>query len=133
MRFESKNKIDWKKDKCVICTFLMKLEPTNYLTTDSEMTYGDLIIRYEHKFLRSIYTEEQMVQSDHITNLQSCYKIFNNYVQICIGLLALLNSCNRYNFINDATEEFAEERFPDETLQEIKNTINKTEIKSALS
>ena len=61
MRFESKNKIDWKKDKCVICTFLMKLEPTNYLTTDSEMTYGDLIIRYEHKFLRSIYTEEQMV------------------------------------------------------------------------
>ena len=39
----------------------MKLEPTNYLTTDSEMTYGDLIIRYEHKFLRSIYTEEQMV------------------------------------------------------------------------
>lgn len=70
MRFESKNKIDWKKDKCVIFKFPMKLEPTNYWTTDSEMTYGDFIIRYGHKFLRNIYTEEQMVRSDHITNLQ---------------------------------------------------------------
>ena len=70
MLFESKHKIDWKKDKCVIFKFPMKLEPTNYLTTDSEMSYGDFIIRYGHKFLRNIYTEEQMVRSDHITNLQ---------------------------------------------------------------
>ena len=60
LRFESSNKIDWKKDKCILCNFPMKLEPTNYLTPDSEMTYGDFIIRFKHKFLRNIFTEEQV-------------------------------------------------------------------------
>ena len=132
MRYEAKNKIDWKKNKCVICKFLMKLDPTNYLTADCQMTFGDFIIRYEHKFLRSIYTAEQISQSDHIPNLQNYYEVFKEYIQICIGLLAFLNSYDRHNFINDATEEFVEERFPDKTLREIKNTINKTEIKNAL-
>ena len=59
LKFESSNKIDWKKDKCVLCKFPVKLEPTNSLTPDSEMTYGDFIIRFEHKFLRNIFTEKQ--------------------------------------------------------------------------
>ena len=32
-----------------------------------------------------------------------------------------------------ATESFIQERFPDEAITEIKNTIQKTEIKNALS
>ena len=51
LRFESQNPINWKRDKCVICKFPMKLEPTNHTTPDNEMTFGDFIIRYEHKFL----------------------------------------------------------------------------------
>ena len=110
----------------------MKLETTNYLTADCQLAFGDFIICYEHKFLKNIYTAEQISQSDHIPNLQNCYEVFKEYIQICIGLLALLNSYDRHTFIIDATEEFVEERFPDETLREIKNTINKTEIKNAL-
>ena len=55
----------------------MKLELTNYMTPDNEMTFGDFIIRYEHKFLRNIYTTEQIEQSDNIKNLESFYEIFN--------------------------------------------------------
>ena len=110
----------------------MILEPTNYLTADCQMTFGDFIIRYEHKFLRNIDTAEQISQSDHIANLQNYYEVFKEYIHIFIGLLPLLNSYDRHNFINDATEEFVEERFPDDTLREIKNTINETEIKNAL-
>ena len=44
-----------------------------------------------------------------------------------------MNGNRRDNFINKETEEFVEEEFTDETLQEIKNTINKTEIKYALT
>ena len=36
---------------------LLKGEPTNYQTPDDEMTLDDFIIRYEHKFLRNIYTK----------------------------------------------------------------------------
>ena len=50
LRYESKNPINWKEDKCVICKF----EPTNLKTPDDEMSFGDFLIRYEHKFLRNI-------------------------------------------------------------------------------
>ena len=44
----------------------------------------------------------------------------------------MLNSTNRHNFINAASEEFIEDNFPGEEINEIKNTITKTEIKNLL-
>ena len=111
----------------------MKLEPTNHKTPNDEMTFGDFIIRYEHKCLRNIYTIKQIEESDHMKNLESYYEIFKDYIMICIGLLALLHNFNRHDFINLATEEFVEERFAGNEIQDIKNTINQTEIKNALS
>ena len=65
--------------------------------------------------------------------MQNYYEIFKKYIQICVVLLAVLNSNRRDNFINDEVEKFVEEEFADETLQEIKNTINNIEIKNALT
>ena len=110
----------------------MKLEPTNHKTPDDEMTFGDFIIRYEHKCLRNIYTIKQIEESDHMKNLETYYEIFKDYIMICIGLLALLNNFNRHDFIKLATEEFVKERFAVDEIQGIKNTINQTEIKNAL-
>ena len=95
------------------------------------MTFADFI-RYEHKFLRNIYTVEQLQQSEHIKTLKNYYYIFEKYIQICIGLLALLNSCNRNHFLNDSSEDFVEEKFQEGDVREIKNTINKTEIKNVI-
>ena len=77
-----------KKNKCVICKFPLKIQPTNFKTPDDEMSFGDSVSRYEHKFLRNIYTEKEIRDSDHIK------------------------------------EEAGEE------IDEIKNVINKTEIKN---
>ena len=95
------------------------------------MTYGDFVIRFEHIFLRNIFSEQQLCSAKHTKNLQNYYEFFQKYIQICVGLLALLNSNHRDNFINE--EDFAEEEFADETIRKIKNTIQKTEIKNALS
>ena len=46
-------------------------------------------------------------------------------------MLAFLNG-NQRNFINESTEKFIEDEFPDETVQEIKNSIQKTDIKNAI-
>ena len=46
------------------------------------MTFGDFIIRFEHKYLRNIYTIEQIVSSDQINNLKIFYEIFNSYIEI---------------------------------------------------
>ena len=65
--------------------------------------------------------------------MQNYYEFFQNYIQICVGLLAVLTSNQSDNFINDEVENFVEEEFANETIREIKNTIQKTEIKNALS
>ena len=96
------------------------------------MSFGDFVIRYEHKFLRNIYTEKQIKDSEHIKDLKSYYEIFDQYLDISIGLLAMLNSTNRHNFINVASEEFIEDNFAGEEINEIKSTITKTEIKNLL-
>ena len=71
--------------------------------------------------------------AEHTANLQNYYEIFNKYIRICVGLLALLNNNRKDNFINEETKEFVEEEFVDETLHEIKSTINKTQIKNVLT
>ena len=111
----------------------MRLEPTNSQTSNSAMTYGDFVIGFEHTFLPNIFSEEQLSLAEQIKTLQNYYNFFQKYIQICVGLLALLNSNQRGNFINDEVEDFVEEEFADETIREIKNTIQKTEIKNALS
>ena len=34
------------------------------------MTFVDFVIRYEHKFLRNIYTVEELQRSEHIQSLE---------------------------------------------------------------
>ena len=60
LRYESQNLINWQTTKWVISKFPIKFKPTNYLTPENEMTFGDFVIRYDYKFLRNIYTTEQI-------------------------------------------------------------------------
>ena len=133
LRYETQNPTDWKKiNKFVICKFPSKIQPTNFKTPDNEMSFGDFVIRYEHKFLRNIYTEKEIKDSDQVKDLKSYYEIFEQYTGICVGLLALFNNISRYNFLNFNTEKFVENNFAGEEIDEIKNVTNKTEIKNLL-
>ena len=124
------NKIDWQKSRRTICKFPLKLNITKF--NNSDLTFGDYIVRFEYKFLRNIFTEDQLDSAEQIKNLENYYQFSEEYIKICTGLLAFLNS-NTRNFINNATEKFVEEEFPDKTIPEIKNIIQKTNIKNALS
>ena len=44
------------------------------------MSVGDFVIHYEHKFLRNIYTEKQINDSEHVKDLECSYDIFNYYI-----------------------------------------------------
>ena len=53
-QYQRKHPTDWQKDKCVICKMLLKTDPLRCDVPNSEMSYGDFFIRYEHNFLRNI-------------------------------------------------------------------------------
>ena len=77
-RYENQHSINWGNDKCVINRFPIKLERTNYKTPDDQMSFGDFVIRFEHKFLRNIYTIEQIQDSDHLKNIEVTTQYLKN-------------------------------------------------------
>ena len=90
------------------------IESTNYKTPDDEMTYDDFIIRYEHKFLRNIYTNDQIKISHHTESLQNYYEIFQKFISTSVGLLSMLNNYNINDEMNFEVSEFIEENFVNE-------------------
>ena len=132
MQYERKNSVNWKKDKCVICKMPLRVEPTSFETPDDEMTFGDFIIHFEHKFIRNIYTYEQIKDLHHLETLEKYYKIYQKYVAISIGLLLMFNNYNKNDEINTEVSEFIEENYADDSIDELKNCIMQTEIKNAL-
>ena len=97
------------------------------------MTFGDFIIRYEHKFLkRNIYTKEQINYSFDIKDLQSYYETFQKFIHISIGLISMLNHYNTNYTVNYEVQEFIQDIFNYDSIDDIKNHIMKTEIKNQL-
>ena len=70
----------------------------------------------KHSDFYNFYNSEKGVD-DFFTNLK--YKLKPN-------------NKNIYDFINVATEQFVKDKFAAEQIDEIKNVINKTQIKNAL-
>ena len=75
-KYEKDHPMNWESDKCRICNFPLKIDPIGPDVLNKEMSYGDFFIRYEHKFLRNIYSKEQLKSSPEIKTLQECYKTF---------------------------------------------------------
>ena len=53
------NPIDWKKTKCVICNFPLIINAKGSNFPAYEISYTDFYMRYEHKFLRNIFSKEE--------------------------------------------------------------------------
>ena len=70
-QYERKYPIDWQTNKWVICKMLLKTDPLGYDVPNSEMSYSDFFIRYEHKFLRNIYSDSEIAESSQICTLQT--------------------------------------------------------------
>ena len=132
MQYERKNRVNWKNNRCVICKIPLRVEPASFETPDDEMTFGTFIIRFEHKFIRNIYTYEEIKDSHHLETLEKYYEVYQKFVAISIGLLSMLNNYNKNDEANTEVSEFIEEKYADDSIDELKNRIMQTEIKNAL-
>ena len=110
----------------------LRVEPTSSETSEDEVTFGDFIVRFEHKFIKNIYTYEQIKDSHHLETLEKCYKIYQKFVAISIRLLSMFNNYHKNDEINTEVSEFIEENHADDSIDELKNRIMQTEIKNTL-
>ena len=73
----------------------LRVELTNFKTPDDEMTYGGFVIHFEHKFIRNIYTSNQIEESHHLQTLENYCEIYQKFVSISSGLLSMFINYNK--------------------------------------
>ena len=58
--YEVKSPINWETDRCCICTLLLEINLTTSHATKEKMSYSGFAIAKEHKFLRNIFSEDEL-------------------------------------------------------------------------
>ena len=59
---------------------------------NNKMSYRDFYIRYEHNFLRNIYSKEQLSSSPQISTPKNCYKTHQKLIKTFLALESVLIS-----------------------------------------
>ena len=97
-----------------------------------EMSYGDFIIEKEHKFLRNIFSKEELMSSDAIKNIESFHENFSKFLQIVVYLQQSINTMKDFSeCFYDELIDFCNE-FCDDCVDfiELKDKISDVQIKS---
>ena len=89
--YEIENPIDWKNIKYKICNFPLHINPTAFDVEKEKMSYGDFIIKNEHKFLRNIFLEKELISSVAIKSFQSFHENFSRFLQVVVYLQNSIN------------------------------------------
>ena len=89
-------------------------------------------IRFEHKFLRNIYSDEEIKQSPQICTLEKYYETYQNFVKISISLFSIFGSnINQDEGQSDLDlKDFLQEQYPEIDLEKLKSKIDDVEIKN---
>ena len=90
IKYETNNTINLAGERCVICRFPLQINAKGPNVLASEISYADFYIRYEHKFLRSIYAKEELETSKKPATLESYYKAFDKFLTVPIIIVQLL-------------------------------------------
>ena len=133
-KYEQEDPFCWSQERdCVICKMPLRPIFSSPDRPDSKMYYGDYIVKYEYKFLRNIYSQEQLNWSPQMKSLDSYYEAFESYIHHAIEIYRLLSNFNtRLRDISTVVRDFLETNFDDCDLEYIKNEIMQTDIKNAL-
>ena len=94
--YEVKNPINWEIDCCCTCTFPLEINPTMSDATKGKMSYSDFVIVKEHKFLRNIFSEDELSPSDALKNICSYHENFSQFLKIVVHLQQSLNSIKKF-------------------------------------
>ena len=131
-KYEIEHPINWEKDKCCICTFPIGINPTMSNATKETMSYTDFIIFKEHKFLRNIFSKEELEMTNSLKNLEVFHKHFSKFLKNCIYLHETINQIQNFsectfNELVEFCKEFCEDR---DDFCEIKEKILDVKIKN---
>ena len=115
-KYQIEHPIDWSQDRCCLCTFPLEINPTTYEVDEKTMSYSDFIIFNEHKFLKNIFSSDELAKT-------------------AAFLQNVLNSCEEFNeCFNDGLLVFSKKQCADcSDFAELKDIISDVKIKNSRS
>ena len=121
----------YENSKCSVCKIPLRGNFTSPETPNNKMCYGDFIIRYEYKFLKNIFSQDELETSAQLKSLAAYYEAFEEYIHFCVEVLRVVTGYNiRFRDLSTEVAQFLEDNFNDCDMSFIKEQILETEIKN---
>ena len=95
-KYEVEFPIDWENGCCCLCKFPVITNPTTFDVSLENMSYSDFIILKEHKFLRNIFSEEDLLKTKALRNIEQYHLAFQKFLTISIYLEDSLNTLTEF-------------------------------------
>ena len=116
---------------CAICKIPLRGNFSSPEKPNNKMYYGDFIVRYEYKFLKNIFSKEELETSEDLKSVSAYYNVFQKFIHFCINFTKIVFGFNiRYKDLATDVVEFLDEKFHDCDIDFIKTEILETEIKN---
>ena len=61
-KYEVEHPINWQQDRCCLCSFPLEIRLPSYNVDEKLMSYSNAIIFKEHKFLRNIFSSDELAK-----------------------------------------------------------------------
>ena len=78
-KYEVEFPVDWENGCCCLCKFPLIINPTKFDVSLENMSYSNFIILKEHKFLRNIFSEEDLLKTKALKILNNITLLFKNF------------------------------------------------------
>ena len=113
-KYEIVHPIDCSQDRCCICTFPLEINPMSCDADKETMSYADFIIFKEHKFLKNIFSSEELAKTDSMKDVKTCHKNFVRFLRIIFFLQNAFNTCDEFDeCFNDDLLDFCKNHCAD--------------------
>ena len=74
------------QDRCCLCSFQLEINPTSFDANENTMLYADFIIFQDNKFLRNIFSNEELSKTDSLKDLKTFHEKFVRFLRITVSL-----------------------------------------------
>ena len=99
--------------------------------TKEKLPYSDSVIAKEHKFLRNIFSEDELSSSNELKKIRSFHESFSRFLKIVVYLQQSLNSIQEFaDCVYDLIQFCGEFCKYCDDFSELKDRISDVTIKS---
>ena len=91
-KYEIEHAVNWQQDRCCLWPFPLETRSTSYNVNEKLMTWSDFIIFKEHKFLRNIFSSDELSKTNNLKDFKTFHEKFVGFLKIVVFLQSVFHT-----------------------------------------